>query len=339
MAYISCVLVAAIVGVQIHRGLGIAVPEWPLAVDLLLVVPLAYLAALRPGVRQAIWGVTALVSFGVLFGSVVLPPESKSLWLILEPLRWLLALGVLGVQAWLLAQTGVAVFRSDEASNLETNLHDALERRFGSGPITRLLKLEGRMWLYALCSKQDRFRFGQDKSFSVWKQGGNASNQAGFLVVMAAEIPLAHGLLHLYSPNLALGITVASLYGFVFLFAEYRATRLRCVTLSSSHLHLRYGLLVDAVLPLHAIEAVDLTSGKPARARQRLRLGGMGKVNVRLELKPGTRLEMTFGQREITEIFMGMDDPQTFVRSVRSSTNAPQAAVADAATATEHDTH
>lgn len=310
------VLGAAALGVQAHQRLGLPVPEWPLAFDVFLTVPLAYLLVWRPGPKQALLGLAAIGSVGILLGSLLLPPESKVLWQWLEGLRWVALAGLVAWQLWALAQIAGSVLVAPAGENLEQHIHAGFERRFGAGPMTELLKAEGRMWLYAFCRSPVRLQCPQADAFSAHRQGGNASNQLGFLVLLAVELPVAHVLLHLFSPWLAVAVTAATLYGLLFLFAEYRATFLRRSTVADTGIHLRYGVLADLWIPRAAIVEAHLVKEQPRRAKRRLRLVGMGGANVLLRLAKGTRLKTLFGEREILEVWLGLDEPERFVRTV-----------------------
>lgn len=310
------VLAAGGWAIEYHRRLGMAVPEWPLLVDLFVVLPLAYLLLVRPTVKQAGLGLLALGSLGVLFGSIVLPAEDKVVWLWLEQLRWVAVAALVAWQA--VAIGGIVWFlvRAPAQQNRELCLHAELERRFGAGAVTELLKLEGRMWLYALSRNAGRLQF-PGVGFFTFKQGGNASNQAGFLLLMAFELPVVHVLLHLYSPLLAMIVSAATLYGLLFLYAEYRATRLRPISLTEESIHLRCGVVVDTVLLRAAVVEARVVSVRPPRAPHRLRLVGMGKATVWLRLQNGTRLKTVFGEREVAELYIGVDEPHRFVGALQ----------------------
>lgn len=311
------VVAAGLLGVEAHRRHALPVPEWPLAIDLFVVLPLAYLLLLRPGVRQALLGLGAILSLGVLFGALVLPDEHKQLWRWLEPLRWVALAALLAWQAWALAQIAWRLGRAPAGANLEQVLHASFERRFGSGMLTELLKLEGRMWLYAVCRDASRLRFDAAAPFHAHRQGGNASNQLGFLLLVAVELPLAHVLLHLFSPTLAVVVSAATAYGLLFLLAEYRATRLRPITVTPTGVHLRYGVFTDLHLPRSAVVDVQAVHATPRRGARRMRLVGMGRANVLLRLAEGTRLRTPFGDREVAELYIGLDDPARFIAALR----------------------
>lgn len=312
------VAAAAFVGARYHQARGLPVPEWPLAVDLFLVVPLAYLLLWRPARAQALLGLVALFSLGVLLGAFVLPAEDKSLWLWLEPLRWLALAALVAWQVWAFATVVRAVWRAPGGTNLEQALHAALDGQAGPGPMTELLKVEARMWLYALWRDTGRLRFAEAGAFHVHRQGGNASNQLGFLVIVAVELPIAHALLHLFSPTLAIVVSALTAYGLLFMFADYRATRLRPITVTGDMVRIRYGVLTDLRLPRAAIVEVGFVDRTPRRAAGRMRLVGMGRANLRLRLAPGTRLATPFGTREVAELFIGVDQPQAFAQALQA---------------------
>ena len=143
----------------------------------------------------------------------------------------------------------------------------------------------------------------------AWRQGQNLSNQHAFLVLMAVELPIAHGLLRPWSPALAWTVTALSLYGLLFAWAESRATRWRPISLFNDCLQLREGVLLDVALPLSCIAAVERLEGPVARQRGRWRLAGMGRCNLRLRLHTGTRLPGLTGWHEVHEICLGVDEP------------------------------
>ena len=129
-------------------------------------------------------------------------------------------------------------------------------------------------------------------------------------VDLVLVVPLA------YLVVFRLAVTAATLYGGLFLFAEYRATRLRPVTLDDGIVHLRYGIVTDARLAASAILEAQAVDMRPRRARGRMRLMGMGRANVRLTLAPVIRLRTVFGEKEVAELYIGLDEPGRFIATV-----------------------
>jgi hypothetical protein len=317
-------------------------PDWALAIDLLLVLPLLYWwLQPAPRGRAAGLGALAVALAGIWAGAWLLPAENKQVWLWLEPLRWVLigalALLQLALATLALRQLAGVWARRHEAQRqgqvlpglLETELHAVLDAQAArtarltgraADGLLPWFKLEARLWLYALAPR--RWLAGTPPAgehwFGVHRQGQNLSNQMGFVILACAEIPIVHVLLHLLFSPLAAGIVTAlSVYGALFLWAEARATRWRPVALDATTLHLRHGLIDDLAVPRAAIVAASLHRGAaPARATGRLRLVGMGRANLRLALGPGTRLATLTGEREVHEIFIGVDEPERLLRAL-----------------------
>lgn len=302
----------------IHRTpeLGLApLVDWPVAVDLLLVVPLLYLVFNRP-IRSVHWGkALALASFGVVVGSWMLPAESKSIWLLLEPARFLVIGVVLMAQMVLIGLIARDVLAPQLQSPPEEILHAALARWVKPGIALELLKLEGRMWLYALFRRSRAQSFGGE-CFYGRTQSGNESNQLGFLMLVAAEIPVMHLLLWFVYPTLALVISVLSVYGLVFLYAEYRATQSRPISMLGDRLQIRYGLVGDLAIDYAQIAQARPCSQTPRRRRGQLRFVGMGEANVVIRLKRGAELATLMGQMAVEEIYLGVDQPGRFIERV-----------------------
>jgi hypothetical protein len=231
--------------------------------------------------------------------------------------------GVLATQVALIAMMLREVLRAQATHNLELAVDEILTRRLGSQGMVNLFRLEARMWLYALLRRPVRHPFPGQEHFYGHRQQGNASNQFGFLMLIAVEMPVMHLILHwLVSPLAALVVTVLSVYGFIFMLADYRATLYRPTTRESDRLRIRYGIAGDVAVQLSRIAAVSRYNASARRAPGRMRFVGMGAANVRLELMPGTRLTGLLGEREVAEILLGLDEPEKFIASVRSQDRA-----------------
>ena len=296
-------------------------PSWAMAIDLLLVLPIAWVL-LKPSEWRKRWpAALAIAGAGVLLGRW-LAPEGDALWSALGDLRWL-ALGlVLAAELWLLSGIVRHVWRTSGDINAEAASGMALRRVFGEGTAGRWAQVEARMWIYALMRRPAVKPFAGTQHFNVHRQHSNASNQQAFVIVMAAEIPILHLLLHLgFGATVAWVVTAISIYGWLFMWAEYRATVWRPVSIEPESLHLRYGLLIDVTLPLAAVldaQPIERKSPLP-RAKTQLRLEGMGRANLRLRLRPGTRVQLPWGERELDDIALGIDDPQRFMQALSSA--------------------
>lgn len=301
------------------------IPEWPIGFDFLLFLPMVYLWLNRQQGRQAFIGAIALFGLGVLIGSWILPDESKNAWLVLEQLRFIVLIGIVLTQAILIFLMIREVIAKKESHNLDIAVDEAIGRRFGREGFANLMRIEARMWLYALLRKPIKHAFPGEQHFHYHLHQGNASNQQAFLILIGAEIPIAHLLLHLYSTTLALFITATSLYGFIFLLAEYRATLYRPISIDGEKLHIRCGVIGDQALLLREIASVENCEGRIKRAPKRLRFTGTQHANVQIQLKPETCLDTLFGKKPIDEIYLAVDNPASFITAIRTRINLPDA--------------
>ena len=299
---------------------GGPMPSWALAIDLLLVLPLAWLL-LKPREWRRRWpAALGLAGAGFLLGHWLVP-EGDALWAALGDVRWLLLGLVLLAELWLLSGLLRQVWRARQDGNAEAVAAQGVQRAFGEGVAGRLMQLESRLWVYALMRRPAAAPYAGEQHFSVHRQHGNASNQLGFVIVMAAELPIMHVLLHLgFGATVAWVVTALSAYGWLYLWAEYRATCWRPLSLDAGTLHLRYGLLIDAALPRSAVRCAEPVAAREplARAPRRLRLQGMGRANVRLRLQPGTRVRLPWGDSETDEVLLGVDEPERFILAVNT---------------------
>lgn len=314
---LSIVLGNCLVVWSYTRHISVQVPEWPIGVDLLVLLPTLYLLMVRPPIKKALIGLLALLSLGIFLGSVLIPAESKVLWLQLDKVRWLYLIVLIGAQAVLIGMVLADIIKAWQSDNLELAVHDSIEKRLGRGVSAELIKADARVWLYLINRRPERLQF-DGLAFYARDFDSNASSMQAFLIIVALEIPVLHILIHFFSPTAALAITTLSLYGLLFLYADYRATLMRPITLESDHLHIRHGVLGDLRLDYRDIAQVTPTSGRPGRAKNRIRFVGMGNANILLHLHQGSKPMTLFGPSEIKEIFIGLDQPKLFREGLRA---------------------
>lgn len=290
-------------------------PEWPVAVDFLLMLPLAYILIFRPAAKKALLVFVGLASIGILFGSLIIPEDDKWVWKYLEQGRWFFLAMLLTLQILVMAAAAAEIYRNRHAQNIEAAIEQALAKRVPPGQVLALLQADARVWTYALLRDPRRFQVPADAFFCA-KHDSNASNQQAFLWLIAFEIPLAHAVIHLFSPVWAVIVSATSLYGFLFLLAEYRATIFRATTLGDRAVHIRHGVLGDLVVPYDQISTVTPETRRPRRARRALRFVGTGTANIKLALKPGSRLDTIVGTREVDTVYLGLDEAHRFMREL-----------------------
>ncbi|MGY0505417.1 hypothetical protein [Luteimonas sp. e5] len=296
-------------------------PEWPLAFDFFILLPLAYFIIFRPKPKKALLVFIGLVSLGVLVGSYVIPPDQKMVWSHIEKGRWLYLGALLLLQAAVVVSVGLEIYRNRHAKNIENAISQAISKKVPSNQIAQLLQADARVWTYAFVRNRAKL-YSPPDGFFCFKHDSNASNQQAFMWLVAAEIPIAHVLIHLFSPTWAIIVTTVSIYGLIFLLSEYRATLLRATTLEQDSLHIRHGVIGDLAVPYWQIHSVQRENIRPRRSKQAIRFVGTGTANIRLQLKPSTTIETMLGSRKVATIYIGLDEPERFIREIQERLGA-----------------
>ncbi len=287
--------------------------------------PALFFALVYPVTRKARQVVLPL-TLGVLFGSLALPSSSKYWWVYIDQLRWLAVVVLVLGELWVIVMLLRSLTLLRGSQRPEDDIRAVVDRKLGAGITSRLIAVEFLMWFYALLSwRAKAYTFVGDEFFNVHRAQGNADNQKGFLILIGAEIPLAHGLLWFWSPTGALVITALSAYGFCWLLGDYRATVLRPVSIDARFLHLRYGLLGNERIPLDRIFRFEPWKTPVARQRGVLRHKGGGIPNVRIELRSPTRIETLLGEREYATVFIAVDEPARLIKALSLRTASPDA--------------
>lgn len=312
LVYVGNYAIASAYSAHVKAG----VPEWVVALDVFVLVPVLYLAIMRPPLKKALLATGALLSLGILAGSFIIPADDRQAWRVLEQVRWLYLGALLLAQVALITTVVRDILHHRDVPNLETAVHRAITARIAEPGVARLLQADARVWLYAFVRAQSRF-VQTGPAFHCWKHGANASNQMAFLVLVGVEIPVAHVLLSLYSPAVALVASVLSTNVLLFLYAQYRATLLRATTLEEDAVHVRHGVLGDQRVPYAAIAAVERVDVRPRRARGQLRFVGTVNANLQLILRPEVQLDTLLGRKPIHDIYLALDEPAAFALALK----------------------
>ncbi|GAB3367397.1 hypothetical protein GCM10027431_11120 [Lysobacter rhizosphaerae] len=192
------------------------------------------------------------------------------------------------------------------------------ERRIASelhwlpdGLLRSLLMVEVRVWLYGL--KRSRLSQWEGANFSYAAQGDNANMQQMFLWMMLAELVIAHFFLSfILSDFWRWIIFFLTLYAMFWMFAEWRATTMRPISIRDDALHVRYGVLHSFVVPLGDIESVSSASIYDVQ-RNPIKLAGFGSPNVALVLNVPVRT--TFG-KQTSALAIAVDQPKQFMEAL-----------------------
>jgi hypothetical protein len=299
--------------------------EFSAVLDLVLIPALVYGVLARRQPKQAVFGALGMMMLGLLALRMWFPrAEMGSIlqWLIdtrslLLPLLWGIAIALELYVIWQLLR----FLRKPMKEGAIALLIEPLAQNFGRDHwLCRYVAAETRIWIYGLSRKLPHADdFAGDDHFSYATQNANASTWLGLAIANIVPTPLFHFILDRIHWGLAWITTIITLVSSFWMWAEYRATQARPISLTAEKLLLRYGTLIDREINLTEIisyrtlswrdlEAKSLadqaTRQTSERATRPTRYVGMGGANVELKLANSET------------IWLGIDQPKGFLAAL-----------------------
>lgn len=289
-------------------------------IDAMITMPLVCFFLIKDKKKALLKGVV-LASVTLFIGSFLIP-TSEQYWLpsLLDARYLVIALFVIfeivtAMSIWLLIKR-----EFNTGTDPDLAMLNGIARYMPPGTLRQLWWFEVRMWAYFLFpSRMAKLRSEGDQHFDYWKKDDNHTNALGFIMIIAFEVPIVHLLLHfLWSDVAANIVTALSLLGLVFFIAERNAMKLRPISLKYGHqshdneLIIRYGLSNPLIVPLSHITQISSHQGVVKRASHRRRFNFSGAPNIKLILQPNEH-------GAVTEIYLGVDDPDDLLRTIAQS--------------------
>ena len=282
-------------------------PEWLLLIDGLFVLPLLCFFCID-NKKEATIKAIAYACIVVLIGSFIIPETSKFVWHYLESSRYLVLVAFLILELATLATVILAIKASlQKNKDPDLSISEPIEKHLGTTAISKILTFEARVWTYFLFArkvKQNHF-IGHSHFYGHNKDGAQ-SNQLGFILVMAFELPIMHLILHfVWSPFAANVTTVLTLISFVFLIAEYKALALRPTSICHNKIIVRYSVWHPFEINFSKIKEISFNNEpvRKANSIQRFNLSGC----------PNVKIELTTGEK----IYLGLNNPNEFIDEVK----------------------
>jgi membrane protein YdbS with pleckstrin-like domain len=264
----------------------------------------------------------SLAGLSVFIGGYLIPEQNKVLFHQLENYRdiWL-ALAV----AAEIAAGGFIIYKLAGLMRISRNADAALKKSIssllGNNEYSALAQFEARVWYYALFMRNGAtLEFAGERHFGYARNGGNSSNQLGFIIAILFELPLTHMLLHfIWSPTAAMVTSALSGWALLYMVADYRATLYRPVSLDKDGILIRCGAMAnDAAIPYSLVQSVEAASGTVRRRAGVRRYTQLGTPNVLIQLLPGSSLPDLFGRwQPVEKVYLSLDEPAEFINAVR----------------------
>ena len=283
-------------------------PELSVLCDLIIVpaVLYAFLAHKQP--KQALLGALAMCALGLLAIRLWFPKDQLG-GLATQVLAFTRMLSPLLTGLSLVAEIGILLMlwrvlqKPMKEPAIELMLAPLSKILGHDSKILQFFYAEQRIWIYALSrTLPAQSDFAGDLHFGYAKQNSNASTMLGMCIANLLPTPILHWIIAQFSPGFAWFTTALVLLTSLFMWAEYRATLARPVSITDDTLFLRYGTLTDRKIARDQIRSARTLTWKDESLAAK-RYQGCGGANVEIVL-----------DGEV--IHLGLDEPGRFVAAL-----------------------
>lgn len=296
--------------------------------DFMLVIPFLYWLLVLRKKGKSIAKVMAFPLLGALAAWLILPSAHRSIvWNAIWPVEFLIIAAEVAFISYELriAYRVIKEFRkaaryeADTAEALRVAVHDGI----GRGKLAAVLLHDASLVYYLLFSwKRKRQTNSGDSSalFSYHKKTNQVLYSAILTKIILIEGIVVHLLVQQWSHWAAWILTIADLWLLALIWGDCRASVLQPVKIVNGTLRLRYGLRIQADIPLHAIaEIASAREFHPDVQEQRKSaLPILGTPNVKIALKQPVNINgLLFLPRKVTTIYLALDEPDAFARELQ----------------------
>jgi hypothetical protein len=272
-----------------------------LTMDMVVVVPLAFYLLIVRRYGLSVLTLAPVLILSVIAGSSILPASHQQTLHALEGLVALMEISLVSWIAWRAARALRSARRDGMADPLEQFRRAAFEllqndRRAG------IFATEIGVFYYSLGAWRARPHAPAGTSaFSHHRRSGQAAIVFALLLLMLVEGIAVHFLLLIWSSVAAWLFTAGTLYGALWLIADYRATVLRPILIDDETVLLRAGLRWTVRVPRANLSA--FSRRKPEPGKEILSLTFMSTPSLWLTLSDSLPAQGPYGfQRPVRAI-------------------------------------
>jgi hypothetical protein len=295
--------------------------------DFMLVIPFIYWLFILRVKGKSIAKAAPLLIAGVAAAWVALPASLHStVWHAVWPIEAVVIVTEIAILGYEFRAVYRFVRRFRHVAKQEPDTWEALRitmyEGIGKGRLARLL-LHDLCMLYYLFFSWGRKRKADGGasviSFTYHRKSSQTLYAALITKVVVLEGLAVHLLLQQWSYWVAWIITAADLWLLALIWADSRASFLQPIKLDADKLKLRYGLRIQADVPLAAIAYVTCsTEYHPDQKELRESVFPLlSTPNVRIELAHPVQIEgLLFQPRTIKRIYLALDEPIAFVQEI-----------------------
>ncbi|WP_298092951.1 hypothetical protein [uncultured Sphingomonas sp.] len=312
-AKIVPIIIVALAGIAVRTPLAAAHPLAALLLFLWIVADTLMLSLLARSSGKPEWsavlGVLAAASFTVWLGS---PSVVRSVLLEMPLLAMTMAAVVLGHVAWATTRASrivkrKGVDRTERWVSAASEIFPAALVRLAVAEIT-VIHMALFRWGGSVDMPDNARAFAYHKHLTPMC--------ATLLILSAIEIAVYHLLVGHWSRTATVVMFILSDVSFVYLVGLIKSFRFRPVLLTPDGVRVRAGFLIDQLVPLDAIVAVEAGfTGEEVRDPATLNAALLAWPNVMLRLdRPLHRRSLVKKREPFVRVAFRLDDPEPFIR-------------------------
>lgn len=198
------------------------------------------------------------------------------------------------------------------------NLRNSLYRTFGENRASDLIATEISIFYYGFFGWTSDLEIDNEKAFTYHKRCGYAAVVGAFFFLITLETFSLHLLISRWSVPGAWVLTALSIYGLVFLFADYNAARKRPILTNDHALQIRIGLRWVVTIPFENISYINTGVETKVDDKDYFRLVLIGSENVIIGVKEPMKANGFYGiSKTFTRLGLSIDNKEEFYTLIK----------------------
>ena len=199
-------------------------------------------------------------------------------------------------------------------------ISDGLISIFGKNRFTKLIVTEASIFYYALLFGNKTNNIREGKSFSYHIRSGYGAIVSVFFFLIAIETFSLHLVLLRWSNTAAWILTSLSIYGIIFLFADFNAARRRPILVDDNTLYIRIGFRWQVCIPISNISRIEIGTDTKGNDKNYFKMVLIGSENVMIKLKTPVKASGLYGMsRTFSRLGLSIDNKEEFINLLNST--------------------
>ncbi|GMN10547.1 hypothetical protein MTsPCn9_24770 [Croceitalea sp. MTPC9] len=295
--------------------------SFAITADLLLTVPFVYFLLIHKS-KIPKTTVIPVMLVGLLVGSYFLPKESQTYLEVFK--NWALPIIELSILFFIILKIRKAIKTYKRLHNKSLDFYTILKDTCSEILPKKLVipfATEVAVFYYGFINwRKSVLKPGE---YSYHKNSGTISLLVAIIFIIGVETVVLHILLAKWSAIAAWILSILSIYTAIQLFGFLKSMLKRPILIENNTLYLRYGIMNESVVPIKAIDSVELFTKGIKLDRETRKLSFLGELeshNVMIRLKKEHTLTGLYGiKRNFKVLVLHVDNKIEFVNQLNNA--------------------